>query len=127
MLVVGTIRRQVKPIHKDWNIFDLCENFNVADTIRRWVKPIQEDQKDFICSSSGKSFTQAGIWWKPFMKIKDILNVTLVDNHFLIFIIWKYTSKKYMNLRMISNVILVDNEIQSWSSCMYCLCIFYGI
>ena len=41
--VADTIRRQVKPIHKDWNICDLCENFNVADTIRRRVKPFHKD------------------------------------------------------------------------------------
>ena len=29
--VADTIRRQVKPIHKDWNICDLCEKFYVAD------------------------------------------------------------------------------------------------
>ena len=58
--VADTIRRRVKPIHKDWNICDLCENFYVADAIRRRVKPIHKDQKDFICSSCGKSFTQAG-------------------------------------------------------------------
>ena len=57
--VAGTIRRQVKPIHKDWNICDLCENFYVADTIRRRVKSIHKNQKDFICSYCGKSFTQA--------------------------------------------------------------------
>ena len=26
-----------------WNICDLCENFYVADTIRRQVKPIHKD------------------------------------------------------------------------------------
>ena len=57
--VAGTIRRRVKPIHKDWNICDLCENFYLADTIRRRVKSIHKNQKDFICSSCGKSFTQA--------------------------------------------------------------------
>jgi len=58
--VADTIRRWVKPIHKDWNICDLCEKFYVADAIRRQVKPIHKDQKGFICSSCGKSFTQAG-------------------------------------------------------------------
>ena len=54
-----TIRRWIKPIHKDWNICDFCENFYVVDTIRRQVKPIHKDPKNFICSSCGKSFTQA--------------------------------------------------------------------
>ena len=53
--VADTIRRRVKPIHKDWNICDLCENFYVADTIRRRVKSIHKNQKDFICNSSCQS------------------------------------------------------------------------
>ena len=60
--VADTIRRWVpeKPIDKDWSISDLCEIFYVADTIKRQIKPIHKDQKDFICSSCGKLFTQAG-------------------------------------------------------------------
>ena len=104
-----TIRRWIKPIHKDWNICDFCENFYVVDTIRRQVKPMHKDLKNFICSSCGKSFTQAGNLMKTFMKIKDILNVTLVDNTFLFFIIWEYISKTFMNLKKISNMILVDD------------------
>ena len=46
--VADTIRRQVKPIHKDWNISDLCENFYVADAIRRWVKPIHKDHLQIV-------------------------------------------------------------------------------
>ena len=123
--VADTIRRWVKPIHKDWNICDFCENFYVVDTIRRQVKSIHKDPKNFICSSCGKSFTLAGNLMKTFMKIKDILNVTLVDNTFLFFIIWEYISKTFMNLRKISNMILVDNEVWSWYSCIVSLLLFY--
>ena len=31
LYAADTIRRPVKPIHKDWNICDLCEKFYVAD------------------------------------------------------------------------------------------------
>ena len=47
-----TIRRQVKPTHKDWNICDLCENFYVADAIRRWVKPIHKDHLQIVHKAS---------------------------------------------------------------------------
>ena len=57
------------------------------------------------------------------MKTIDEDQRYLVDNHFLIFIIWEYT---IMNLRKILNMILVDNEVQSWYSCMYCLCIYHS-
>ena len=106
--VAGAIRRWVKPIHKDWNICDHCENFYVADTIRGRVKSIHKNQKNFICSSCRKSFTLAGNLMKTFMKIKDILNVTLVDNTFLFFIIWEYISKTFMNLRQILKFFCTD-------------------
>ena len=62
LYVADTIRRQVKPIHKDWNICDHCENFYVADTIRGRVKSIHKNQKDFICNSSCQS--DENHWWR---------------------------------------------------------------
>ena len=49
-------------------------------------------------------------WGKTIMKIKKISNVTLVQNNFLILIIWEYTSKPFMNVKKISNVILVEKH-----------------
>ena len=123
-------RRRVEPIYKDWNICDLCENFYVADTIRRWVKSIHKNQKNFICSYCGKSFTQAVNLMKTIDEDKRYLKCESCGSSFSNFHhlrVHNYISKTFMNLRKILNMILVDNEVQSWYSCMYCLCIFYRV
>ena len=128
--VAGTITRRVKPIHKDRNICDLCENFYVADTTRRWVKSIHKNQKNFICSYCGKSFTQAVNLMKTIDEDKTYLKCESCGSSFSNFHhlrVHNYISKTFMNLRKILNMILVDNEVQSWYSCMYCLCIFYRV
>ena len=121
--VADTIRRWVKPIHKDWNICDFCENFYVVDTIRRQVNPIHKDPKNFICSSCRKSFTLAGNLMKTFMKIKDILNVTLVEY----FSLFHHLRVHIKNIHESQKDFKYDSCGWSWYSCMYCLCIFYRI
>ena len=66
--VADTIRRRVKPIYKDWNICDLCENFYVADIIRRQVKPIHKDWN--ICDLCEIFYVADAIrrWVKPIHK-----------------------------------------------------------
>ena len=90
-----TIRRPVKPIHKDWNICDLCENFYVADTIRRRVKSIHKNQKDFICSYCGKSFTQAVNLMKTIDEDQRYLKQQLMAMH------WRHS--EYVGLSSPSN------------------------
>ena len=112
-----------------WNICDVCENFHVAGTIRRQVKSIHKNQKDFISSYCGKSFTQAVNLMKTIDEDKRYLKCESCGSSFSNFHhlrVHNYISKTFMNLRKILNMILVDNEVQSWYSCMYCLCIYHS-